>query len=283
LFSDLDRLSEAELAEVIALRQRLAELRSSVTVLNDPERVLGRFALLRMLHDAGINRFNVFRVPDPLPSAPPMPLRFPVFLRDAREHTGRLSDLLHSWREVRKAVRELVGTPRLHASGEYSPHNLLIVEWCDTSEESGVFCKYGAFVIGEAIIARELLFSRDWLVKTWSLVEVERLRAARAYVAENPHASFLRDVARRANIDYGRFDYALLDGRPQIWEINTNPLILHLPPGQVEIRVDVERLSLELHRVPVRRIAAALEAIDDAWRRQAAVSVSDVADAAEST
>jgi diguanylate cyclase (GGDEF)-like protein len=102
--------------------------------------------------------------------------------------------------------------------------------------------------------------SRNWVVSAFALVDAERLREARAYVAENPHESFLQDVARRANVDFGRFDYALLDGRPQVWEIELNPLFVTHPPGESE--VGVERLSLELIRAPLRRIATALEALD---------------------
>jgi diguanylate cyclase (GGDEF)-like protein len=261
IFSDLDRLSDAELQPAIELWRRLSELGPEVRLLNDPTRVLRRYELLRMLYAEGINRFNVFRIPPSLPSDPPMELRFPVFVREERERQGPLSDLLYSWRDVREAVGKLV------AGGEYSPEELLIVEWCDTADAAGVFRRYRALVIGGTIVARELVCSREWLVNQgYALVDAEHLREARAYVAENPHASFLQDVARRANVDYGRFDYALLDGRPQVWEIELNPLVIAPPPGQSE--VPVERLSFELFRVPMRRIAAALEALDHAPQRQ---------------
>jgi diguanylate cyclase (GGDEF)-like protein len=254
IFSDLDRLSDVELRRPIELWRRLEELGPDVRLLNDPTRVLRRYELLRMLHAEGINRFNVFRVPQTLPGDAPMPLRFPVFVREARESQGPLSELLYSWDDVRDAVGKLV------AGGKYSPQELLIIEWCDTSDAAGVFRRYRAIVIGGTIVARELVCSRDWIVSGLSLVDAERLREARAYVAENPHARFLQDVARRANVDFGRFDYALLDGRPQVWEIELNPLFITFPPGESEVMA--ERLSLELIRAPLRRIAAALEALD---------------------
>jgi hypothetical protein len=274
IFSDLDRLSDAELRAATELWRRLTELGPKVRLLNDPARVLGRYELLRMLHASGINRFNVFRIPNPLPSYSPKPMRFPVFLREEVEHTGRLTDRLRNWKDVLSAVRSLCG------SGPYSPEDLLIVEWCDTSDSAGVFRKCSAFVIGETIIARELFCSREWLVKNFMLVDPEYLREARAFVAENPHASFLRDIARRANIDYGRIDYGLLDGQPQIWEINLNPMIISHPKEQD--RPDLDRLSLELHRVPMRRIATALEALDRPRQRQTTDSSSGPSTAATS-
>jgi hypothetical protein len=262
IFSDLELFSDTELVSVIELWHRLSQIGPNVRLLNDPQRLLRRYALLRTLHETGINRHNVYRVSDVLASGPPADVRFPVFVRDEYAHTGNRSELLHNWADVRAAVGKLVGTPRQYARGVYSLDNLLIVEWSDTSDAAGVYRRFGAFVVGDTIVARELTCARHWRVKDWAFVEAERLAEARGYVAENPDADFLLDVARRANVDYGRFDYALLDGRPQIWEINTNPTVVAYPS---EARgVDADRLSLELHRVPLRRIATALLALDDA-------------------
>jgi hypothetical protein len=255
IFSDLDRFSDAELGPAIELSRRLSELRPSATVLNNPTRVLRRYELLRMLHAEGINRFNVFRIPASLPPEPPVQLRFPVFVREERESQPPLTDLLYGWGAVVDMVGELT-------AGGHRAEDLLIVEWCDTSDREGVFRRYRALVIAGTIVARELVCSRSWVVTDYSLVDAQYLREARAYIAENPHASFLQDVARRANVDYGRFDYALLDGSPQIWEIELNPLLIAHPVGQS--KVDLERLSFELFRVPLRRVATALEALDAA-------------------
>jgi hypothetical protein len=270
IFSDLDLFSDAELRPAIDLWQRLSELGPNVRFLNNPTRLLRRYELLRMLHDEGINHFNVYRVSDALASDPPPKLRFPVFLRDEYAHTRNRSELLQGWKEVRAAVDKLVATPRRLAPGEYSPDNLMIVEWCDTSDDAGVFRRFGAFVIGDTIVARELACSRHWVVKDWAFGGMELWREARAYVAENPHASFLQDVARRANVEYGRFDYALVDGQPQIWEINTNPTVVAYPHGQSGVNAD--RLSIELHRVPMRRIATALLALDESVERSSSAA-----------
>lgn len=46
-----------------------------------------------------------------------------------------------------------------------------------------------------------------------------------AYLRENPHADRLREVARLARVEYGRFDYALSGDGLEIWEVNTNPTV----------------------------------------------------------
>jgi hypothetical protein len=256
IFGDLEWLTGKGLEATIELWERLSALEGEVTLLNDPSRALRRLELLRYLHARGMNRFNAYRVPASLEEWAPLPLRYPVFLRCERTHVGNMSDLLYSWEEVLEAV------PAARASGEYGADELLVVEWCDTSDANGVFRKYGAFVIGETIIARHLVCSRDWVVKDFELLDDELLCEARAYVAENPHADLLREIARDAAIQWGRFDYSLADGQPQIWEVNTNPTVI--APGRRGTAINFDRLSIELHRAPMRRIATALLAVDGA-------------------
>ena len=44
----------------------------------------------------------------------------------------------------------------------------------------------------------------------------------------NPHEAELRAIFKLARIDYGRIDYGIKDGQIQVWEINTNPMLLKL-------------------------------------------------------
>jgi hypothetical protein len=268
LFGDLEWLTGNGLESTIELWERLSELEGDVTLLNDPARALRRYELLRHLHARGVNRFNAFRVPTSLETwaETPLPLHYPVFLRCERTHVGNMSDLLYTWEEVVEAV------PAARASGEYGANELLVVEWCDTSDANGVFRKYGAFVIGETIVARHLVCSRDWVVKDFELLDDEFLCEARAYVAENPHADVLREIAKDAAVQWGRFDYSFVDGQPQIWEINLNPTII--APGRRGEAINFDRLSIELHRVPMRRIATALLALESAREQRPKVAVS---------
>jgi hypothetical protein len=249
VFSDLERLAGDSLRAAVGLWDRLRQLRGT-TLLNDPSRVPSRYELVRALHARGINEFNAYPLADVLSqdqategSAHP---RFPVFVREAREHTKSLTGLLGSREELGAAAAELGAKHRLE--------DLLLVEWCDTSDAEGVFRKYGAFVIGDTIVPRALMCARQWVVQDYELLDERYMQEAREYLAANPHAEFLRRVARENGIDYGRFDYALLDGRPQIWEINTNPCVI-VPPGEDEI-------GYELHRVPMQQVAAAMKELD---------------------
>ena len=53
--------------------------------------------------------------------------------------------------------------------------------------------------------------------------EPRHLELHREFLETNPHESWIRTIFSDAGIDYGRIDYSLQDGRPRVWEINTNP------------------------------------------------------------
>ena len=248
VFSDLERLSGKGLGDAIELWDRLARRGRRTTLLNDPSRVPRRYELLRRLHASGVNDFTGYRMSE-LSTAEP---RFPVFIREAREHTKSLTALLYGWEEVRAAAGEL-GT-------RHGPDELLLVEWCDTSDADGVFRKYGAFVVGDTIVPRSLMCARQWVVQDYELFDEVYMQEARDYLAENPHADLLLNIARENHIDYGRFDYAFVDGRLQVWELNTNPCVI-TPPPEDEIG--------ELHAGPLQWVSAALTALDAAPRRRA--------------
>jgi len=134
----------------------------------------------------------------------------------------------------------------LHRKGEVRD-GLMIVEFCDTADANGIYRKYGAFIVGDRVFARHLMFSRDWVLKRRDLSEPEMLREQRQYVEENPHEAALREIFRLAGIDYGRMDYGLLNGKIQVWEINTNPWIRRLPFRQsVELQPIYEHLARNL-------------------------------------
>jgi hypothetical protein len=218
IFSDLDRLSAEEIDDVSDLWARLSRADPPVQLLNDPRRVLGRYELLRRLHDRGINTFRPYRLSE-LPRTP----RFPVFLREEGQHVGALSGLV----TTSEALDQVVS---IALAEGYQEDALLIVEFCDTSDETGTYRKFGAFCVGGRIVPRHLIVSRDWQVKVeLDRVDSRKLEEERSFLTENPHAATLRNCFRLANIDYGRIDYSLHDGKPQVWEINTNPMPVSLP------------------------------------------------------
>jgi hypothetical protein len=211
IFSDLDRLTPEE-------RARLAPIHDGLhgRVLNDPRRSLLRFELLRTLHDAGVNAFNAYRPGD-------TPVRSPVFLRP---ESGFLKI-----------------APRLHDTLPRVPDGQMAVEFCDTGDGAGIYRKYGAYVVGERIVPRHVFFSKDWLVKGADLREPGHWAEELDYLRGNPHAAPLLEICRLAHIEWGRIDYSLLDGRIQVWEINTNPLFVL--PGLNDGRDEVHRLAAQ--------------------------------------
>lgn len=243
VFGDGDRLSDAGLAAARRIWDGLAARGDRVRLLNKPGLVLGRRQLLRRLYDAGINRFNVHDLDDPRDA-----VRYPVFVRSAREHAGAYTPLLDDAEALRHAVDELIAAGRDRS-------DLLIVEFLDTSVD-GWFGKHGAAKIGDRLIAQHIMYQREWAVKGPTVVTPDFLAAEDRYRETNPHRAELIEAFRLANIEYGRVDYGLFEGRVQIWEINTNPHLLY--PRKV-----YQRAQLPAKYATRRLLNEALAAIDD--------------------
>ena len=217
IFSDLERLSPAQITLAAYVWNHLAQLRPSVRQLNSPRLTMRRFELQKELHRSGINCFQTIRASELY-----APFPFPVFIREESEHTGSLTDVLHREQELTSALGRLL-------KEGHRLENLLVVEFCDTSDAAGVYRKYSAFVVGGEIVPRHLIFSRSWVLKTADLGTGEMLQEERDYLEKNPHEAWLRDIFALASVEYGRIDYSFLGNKPQIWEINTNPMVLMRP------------------------------------------------------
>jgi hypothetical protein len=215
VFTDMDRLP---LRLLRPLAERWRQLRDDgMRVLNDPARVLSRYGLLRRLHVRGFNGFNAYRVDEER-----LPERWPVFLRCEGDHRGPVSGLLHGPAELAAEIAAAVDRGLPMAS-------LLIVEYAAEETRPGLFRKYGCFRVGAARFAYTCVDSPDWVTKFGSpdvtpppeLVE-EEYRVVR----DNPWGPALEPAFDAAGIDYGRADFGLVGGRPQLYEINTNPHVL---------------------------------------------------------
>lgn len=227
IFADLELLSLGDLQKAVILWESLANAGCRIRLLNHPASSMRRYELLRALHERGINRFNVYRLTEAR-----WPERYPVFLRREDDHGGPISPLLQTRRELEEALHVL------DRSGQVRD-GVLVVEFCDTADAGGIYRKYGAFVVGDRVFPKSLQFSRHWVQKGSDLHDAELLREERAYVEGNPHEAPLREVFQLARIQYGRMDYALLDGRIQVWEINTNPTITTHGPRRIGARAPV--------------------------------------------
>lgn len=247
ILSALDQLSPAMLRVVTALHEQLAG-RTGFRFLNHPSRTLRRFELLTELNRLDRSAVRAVRATGRLEE-----LRYPVFIRGECSHDGALSPLLHSPREVVAALGRAV-TMRGRR-----PRDLLVVEFCPTADRQGVYRKYAAFVVGERILARSLDVGRAWMLKHDRTEFSEpTLLEQRDYVFGNPHARELAEIAAIAGVGYGRIDYAIKDGRIQVWEINLHPAIGRRGDGPVRNPVPAE---LEpLHRQTKERFYAAFHA-----------------------
>lgn len=224
---------------VSQLRGELASRYGTRCVINDPAASLNRVELLHLLSERGINAFRVHRAGDI-----PAPEHFPVFLRPASGSQWQPLPLLHDRAEYRQALAQVV-----------SLDDQIVIEFCDTKDHHGIYRKYGAFVVGDRIVPRHLFFSRNWLVKSADLTGPDQLAEEMAYLESNPHADVLLNACRLAHIGYGRIDYALRDGRVQIWEINTTPTIFN-PPGPDDA------VRAHAHEHFVAAFSAALNALE---------------------
>lgn len=243
LFTDVDRLDARTGPVALAIHAELAARGDRVRILNVPGAALPRFELLRALHARGWNDFNIH-----LPDAPRTGMRFPVFLRSSRQHTGAASGLLPDAAALDQALARLRRDPK-------APDDPVVVEYIDTGHE-GLYRKYSAFRAGDTIVAHHVMFDRDWEVKGPSLAEPAMLAEERAFQEANPHQARLREVFELARIDYGRIDYAMAGERMQVWEINTNPTLLYPRRRYAPAQLPAKYWFAE-------RMNAALLALDD--------------------
>jgi hypothetical protein len=214
VFCDFDCLTPA-LRPIV--REAWEQLESTgVRLLNDPRRALDRRQLLERLASLGRNDFRAFAV-----DGVPADLRYPVFVRRQSEHDGPQTPLLQDHDSLRDALRGL--------TWPFGPHrrsDLLVVEFCDTSVGGGPHSKYAATRVGERLLNRHIMFSNHWSVKhSGVLIDAEMMALERGYLASNPYRDWILETMEIAGVDYGRLDFGICDGRPQAFEINTNPTI----------------------------------------------------------
>ncbi len=218
IFTDHERLSAHELA--LAARVAFHLEQGGARVLNHPVRVARRFDLLARLKQVGINDFAAWRA-----ETFPRPERFPVFLRNEYDHKTRpATPLIRSQQELDAALA------RLQREG-FSLVGKLVVEYAGAEVSPGVWQRLQSYRVGGVIIAHTNVVDFDWVVK--DATDRRRLEAhpdfdrflagEEAFIRQNLHADLLARAFDLAGIEYGRADFALVDGRPQIYEINTNP------------------------------------------------------------
>lgn len=259
IFSDLERLSPPELKLAQDVWETLSNAGPRLRLLNNPSRVLCRYDLLSKLFEEGKNRFRAVRATEPLHS-----LRFPVFVREENDHNGNLTPLIYNRGDLAWPLRSL--RMRGHRLSD-----LLVVEFCDTSDPAGIFRKYSAFRIGGEILPRHVLFSRNWNLKRPDLVDPPLAKEQERYLNENPHRSWLGEIFDLAGIEYGRIDYSMMGNDPQTWEINTNPMVRQLTPRLTSAFEAIDGPALSEEVIPFRMDPSLDQAIrtEESQRRRA--------------
>jgi hypothetical protein len=250
IFVAIDQLLPTEMEIAVQCCEQLSRACPDITLINRPTEVLLRYDLLQACFDLKRNEFRVRRASEFARCQ-----EFPVFLRCDRDHNGSITGLLHTRVELVRAVaRSLCKGYRLR--------DLIIVEYCDTVDPSGLFRKYSAFAVGGRILPHSVFHSTNWITKSHGRqLDAEKACEDLAYVQSNPHARWLREMFDLAKVGYGRIDYGLKNGKPQVWEINTNPTIVRVfGPGN--LTEEQRRLRDDARRHFFSNFEAALEAIE---------------------
>jgi len=225
VFVDLDRLSSPDLVAAGHLFRRLAS--RGCRVLNDPTRVLTRLPLLQCLHRNGINAFNVYSLDEADASK-----QFPVFIRIADDHKGPLTDLILDQDTLECAIEALteIGYPR---------SELMIVEYSAEPVRPGIFRKLSVFRVAERYLPHVCVHDVSWNIKAGrsGVAPPELYDEELEILQKNPYAERMKKVFEIARIDFGRVDFSFVNGRPCIYEINTNPTIASPSPHSFPQRV----------------------------------------------
>jgi hypothetical protein len=252
IFAAIDQLSKTEKEIGELCYERLSAENAEIKLLNDPGKVLCRRRMLSRCFELGRNTYQVKGV-----SGLFARLNFPVFIRNERRHTGSLTRLLHSRGELVAALAKAIAKGNL-------PRDIMIAEYRDTADPSGIFREYNAQIVDGRIIPQAVVHSHNWVTK-WKgrIFDAEKAREEAEYLHTNPHVDWLRETFRLANIQYGRIDYGVRNGVPQVWEINTNPMItLPLTWGTGQLTAAQRALRAPVRAQFFRGLAEALIAID---------------------
>jgi hypothetical protein len=243
VFTDMDRLPLRNLRDV-ALRWRQLRDRG-MRMLNDPARMLSRYGLLRRLADAGINHFNAYRVDEGR-----LPERWPVFLRCEGDHRGPTSDLIHGPAALSDEIARAV-------DGGMPLSAMLIIEYAAEEAAPGLFRKYACYRVGDAAFASMCIDGDGWAVK-YGREEVpippELTDEEYHILRNNPWGPALAPAFEIAGVEFGRADFGLVGGRPQIYEVNTNPHVMFGRPYPQPLRDRSFALLREHFRAALRSI-----------------------------
>lgn len=240
VLTDFERLKPDERDLAVRIHQSLQ--RPGNRVVGNPQTWLDRHQLLGRLHEAGINQFRALKVDELV-----APIRFPVFLRWADSHRGPIGAPIRNRRMLARRLARIAARHTAQRIGE----DLLVIEKLDVRSPDGLFRKYSVAKVGEHLVPRHVEFSDSWVTKMPDVVTEETAAEEARFLAEPPDLDLIGSIFEMVGCEYGRIDWGYVDGRPQVWEINTNPQVgpgddVHplRRPGQ-QHQADLMRAALE--------------------------------------
>lgn len=211
IFSDFDRLNfwQLEVAAGVFSQLRNAGCRC----LNDPASAQDRLTLLQQLSGGELNTFSAWPAIDA-----ELVDKFPVFVRTIRAHRGNLTDLIETPQALQAELKSLV------ASG-MPLSDLMIAEFRAEPLFDDVYRKLAAYRVGDKLFHAPSVHERNWTAKYGELgiAGADAYRSDLDIITSNPFEDTLMKAFDLANVEYGRVDFGLVGGRPEIYEINTNP------------------------------------------------------------
>jgi hypothetical protein len=237
----------------LAASRRSALLAARLPVMNDPTRFQGRAGQIRSFFAAGINSFTAW-----LPGLAERPDRFPVFLRTQAAHRGAISDLLHKGADCEAALQAALtqGHPLT---------DLIFVEYRAEADPSlGHFQKHAAYRVGDRVIRAMTVNDDGWMAKygTQGRAAEATYEAELAEMTAYPHRDLILRVTDMLGCQYGRVDFGMVNGRPEIYEVNSNPAFSfppedHPSPARRQSGAISKRQLLEAFRAIVPQMGGA--------------------------
>jgi hypothetical protein len=205
-------------------------------VINRPEAVLRstRDQVAKRL--AGIDGLRVpriLRLRNPKPGAAPAAvarggLAFPLIVRHAGTHTGKIVDLVGDAAQLDSACA--------------APGTYILIEYVDFRSEDGLYRKHRLWSFGGTSIFRHLIISDDWNVhvseRTRFMLARDDLIAEEAGLLARPDGAFpplvhavFDAVKNRLGLDFFGMDFAIGgDGRVILFEANATMNFFPLEP-----------------------------------------------------
>lgn len=219
ILTDYERLTNEEIEKLKHTVNTLLSASLNSLILNHPQSVLERIDMLKAQHAASINNYSVYRFGDDLSGG-----RFPMFVRWSDKHKGPATGLLYNAEEVHDAMAFLA------TQAPSRVNKIFAAEYCAEPNSQGQFVVYGGFRAGKDVLGSNRNLSETWdESQIWNLL-LTNAQSVDEYINESldfarnfPHSPELNRAFEVAGVDYGRADYAVVGGRVNIYEINTNP------------------------------------------------------------